>query len=212
MRAPVVHVFTHDSVGLGEDGPTHQPIEQLAGLRAIPGLHVVRPADANETAAAWKLAVESPGPTALALSRQALPTFAGSKAHAVEGVARGGYVLSDSDGDPDLILVGAGSEVGLLMQAKDELGGAVRVVSMPCDRLFFDQDEAYRESVLPSSVRARVAVEAASPFGWGRIAGLDGETIAIDRFGESAPGADALGALGITVEAVVEAGRRVRGR
>ena len=212
MRAPVVHVFTHDSVGLGEDGPTHQPVEQLAGLRAIPGLHVVRPADANETAAAWKLAVESPGPTALALSRQALPTFAGSKDRAVEGVARGGYVLSDADGDPDLILVGAGSEVGLLMQAKERLGGAVRVVSMPCDRLFFDQDEGYRESVLPSSVRARVAVEAASPFGWGRIAGLDGEVVSIDRFGESAPGTDALGALGITVEAVVEAGRRVRGR
>ena len=211
MRAPVVHVFTHDSVGLGEDGPTHQPVEQLAGLRAIPGLHVVRPADANETAAAWKLAVESPGPTALALSRQALPTFAGSKDRAVEGVARGGYVLSDADGEADLILVGAGSEVGLLMQAKERLGGAVRVVSMPCDRLFFDQDEAYRESVLPDAVRARVAVEAASPFGWGRIAGLDGEVIAIDRFGESAPGTDALGALGITVEAVVEAGRRVRG-
>ncbi|MDT7855865.1 transketolase [Rubrivirga sp. S365] len=210
MEAPVVHVFTHDSVGLGEDGPTHQPIEQLAGLRATPGLHVVRPADANETAAAWKLAVESPGPTALALSRQALPTFAESKDRAVDGVARGGYVLSDADGEPDLILVGAGAEVNLLMEAKKELGGAVRVVSMPCDRLFFQQDEAYRESVLPSSVRARVAVEAASPYGWGRVVGLDGEVIAIDRFGESAPGADALTDLGLTVEAVVEAARRVR--
>ena len=213
MGAPAVYVFTHDSVGLGEDGPTHQPVEQLAGLRAIPGLHVIRPADANETAAAWKLAIETTDhPTALALSRQSLPTFADSKAKAVEGVARGGYVLSDSDGDPDLILVGAGSEVGLLMQTKQELGGAVRVVSMPCDRLFFDQDEAYRESVLPRSVRARVAVEAASPYGWGRVAGLDGEVIAIDRFGESAPGSDALTDLGITVEAVVEAARRVRGR
>ena len=211
MGAPVVHVFTHDSVGLGEDGPTHQPIEQLAGLRAIPSLHVVRPADANETAAAWKLALETHDhPTALALSRQALPTFAETKGAAAEGVARGGYVLSDSDGDPEVILVGAGSEVGLLMQAKETLGGAVRVVSMPCDRLFFAQDEAYRESVLPRSARARVAVEAASPYGWGRIAGLDGEVLAIDRFGESAPGAQALDALGITVEAVVEAARRVR--
>ncbi len=212
MGAPVVHVFTHDSVGLGEDGPTHQPIEQLAGLRAIPGLNVVRPADANETAAAWKLAVESGGrPTALVFSRQNLPTMEGTKENAAEGVAKGAYVLSDSDGEPEVILVGSGSEVPLLMEAKETLGAGCRVVSMPCDRLFWEQDESYRESVLPPSVRARVAVEAASTFGWGRVAGLDGEVVGLDRFGESAPGAEALTDLGITAEAVVEAARRVMG-
>ena len=209
MEAKVVHVFTHDSVGLGEDGPTHQPVEQLAGLRAIPGLRVIRPADANETAAAWAVALEADGPTALALSRQGLPTLDATKSAARDGVARGAYVLSDADGDPEVILIGSGSEVSLLMEAKKELGEGVRVVSMPCDRLFFEQDEGYRESVLPRSVRARVAVEAASPAGWGRVVGLDGETVGIDRFGTSAPGAEALGDLGITVDAVVEAARRV---
>ena len=212
MEAPTIFVFTHDSVGLGEDGPTHQPIEQLAGLRAIPGLQVIRPADANETAAAWKVALEShDAPTALALSRQALPTMAETADRAVEGVARGGYVVSDADGEPEVILVASGSEVGLAMEAKGQLGDAVRVVSMPCDRLFFGQDEAYRESVLPSSVRARVAVEAGSPIGWGRVVGLDGEVVALDRFGTSAPGDEALSDLGLTVDAVVEAARRVRG-
>ena len=211
MGAHAIHVFTHDSVGLGEDGPTHQPIEQLAGLRAIPGLNVIRPADANETAAAWKVAIETADrPTAFAFSRQSLPTFAETAEAAREGVARGGYVLSDSDGDPDVILIGSGSEVGLLMDAKRQLDGNVRVVSMPCDRLFFEQDEAYRESVLPSSVRARVAAEAGSVFGWGRVVGLDGEVVALDRFGESAPGTEALESLGITVDAVVEAVQRVR--
>ncbi|WP_420456307.1 transketolase [Rubrivirga sp.] len=212
MHAPVVHVFTHDSVGLGEDGPTHQPIEQLAGLRAIPGLHVIRPADANETAAAWKVALETTdAPTALALSRQNLPTMAETADLATEGVARGAYVLSDSEGEPELILIATGSEVGLAMEAKKELGDGVRVVSMPCDRLFFKQDDAYREAVLPASVRARVSVEAASTFGWGRVVGLDGETIGLDRFGESAPGEAAYESLGLTVEAVVEAARAVMG-
>ena len=210
MGAPVVHVFTHDSVGLGEDGPTHQPVEQLAGLRAIPGLRVVRPADANETAAAWRLALESTDhPTALALSRQSLPTMAETKDRAAQGVARGAYVVSDSDGDPDVILVASGSEVGLAMRAKGALGTGARVVSMPCERLFWEQDPAYRESVLPRSVRARVAVEAASPFGWGRVVGLDGEVVAIDRFGTSAPGTEALTDLGLTADAVAEAARRV---
>ena len=210
MEAPVVFVFTHDSVGLGEDGPTHQPIEQLAGLRAIPNLRVIRPADANETAAAWKLALETnTHPTALALSRQALPTMDQTLDAAVEGVARGGYVVSDSDGTPSVILVASGSEVGLAMEAKGQIGSGARVVSMPCDRLFFEQDESYRESVLPDGVRARVAVEAASPLGWGRVVGLDGETIAIDRFGTSAPGKDALADLGQSVDAIVEAARRV---
>ncbi len=210
MEAPTVFVFTHDSVGLGEDGPTHQPIEQLAGLRAIPGLRVIRPADANETAAAWKLALETNShPTALALSRQNLPTMASTKDAAVEGVARGGYIVADSDGTPEVILVASGSEVGLAMQAKEQIGSGARVVSVPCDRLFWEQDASYRESVLPDGVRARVAVEAASPVGWSRFAGLDGEVVAIDRFGTSAPGDAALSDLGITVQAVVEAARRV---
>ena len=212
MGAPVVHVFTHDSVGLGEDGPTHQPVEQLAGLRAIPGLRVVRPADANETAAAWRLALESTDhPTALALSRQALPTMAETRETAAQGVARGAYVVSDAEGEPEVILVASGSEVGLAMQAKEALGTGARVVSMPCERLFWEQDEAYRESVLPRSVRARVAVEAASPFGWGRVVGLDGEVVALDRFGTSAPGTEALTDLGLTADAVAEAARRVMG-
>ena len=211
MGAPVVFVFTHDSVGLGEDGPTHQPIEQLAGLRAIPDLNVIRPADANETAAAWKVALETGAPTALALSRQNLPTLEGTAEAAADGVAKGAYIVADSDGDPEVILVASGSEVGLAVEAKGRLGGGCRVVSMPCDRLFYAQDESYRESVLPSSVRARVAVEAASPLGWGRVVGLDGEVVALDRFGASAPGTEALDDLGITVDAVVEAAERVRG-
>jgi transketolase len=210
MEAPVVHVFTHDSVGLGEDGPTHQPIEQLAGLRAIPNLYVVRPADANETAAAWKLALElDDAPVALALSRQGLPTLDGTAEAAMDGVAKGAYVLADSAGDPEVILVATGSEVALALEAKETLGAGCRVVSMPCDRRFFEQDEAYRESVLPGAVRARVAVEAASPLGWGRVVGLDGAVVGLDRFGMSAPGTAALGALGMTAEAVVEAARRV---
>ncbi len=211
MDAPVVHVFTHDSVGLGEDGPTHQPVEQLAGLRAIPGLLVIRPADANETAAAWRVALETGRTTALALSRQALPTMETTASRAADGVAKGAYIVAESDGDPEVILIGSGSEVGLLMEAKEQIGGSARVVSVPCDRLFFEQDEAYRESVLPTSVRARVAVEAASPIGWGRFVGLDGETIAINRFGTSAPGSEALSDLGITLEAVLEAAKRVKG-
>ena len=210
--APTVFVFTHDSIGLGEDGPTHQPVEHLAGLRAIPNLNVVRPADANETAAAWRLALERRDrPTAFAFSRQNLPTLDGTAEKATEGVRRGAYVLQDSDGEPEVVLIGTGSEVSLLVEAKEQLGGGVRVVSMPCDRLFFEQDEAYRESVLPSSVAARVAVEAASPVGWGRVVGLRGAFVGLDRFGESAPGTDAYGDLGLTAEGVVAAARRVMG-
>jgi transketolase len=208
--APTVFVFTHDSVGLGEDGPTHQPVEHLAGLRAIPNLNVVRPADANETAAAWRLALETTDrPTAFAFSRQGLPTLEETAEKAAEGVARGAYVLQDSDGEPEVILIGTGSEVPLLVEAKKKLGGSARVVSMPCDRLFFEQDETYRESVLPSSVAARVAVEAASPVGWGRVVGLRGAFVGLDRFGESAPGTDAYTSLGLTAEGVVLAARRV---
>ena len=211
MKTNPVFVFTHDSVGLGEDGPTHQPVEQLAGLRAIPDLLVIRPADANETAAAWAVALDQfERPTALALSRQALPTLPGTVGAALEGVAQGAYIVDDCAGVPDVILVGAGSEVALCIEAKVLLDGlAVRVVSMPCDRLFFEQDDAYRESVLPAGVRARVAVEAGSPGGWYRVAGLDGRVVGLDRFGESAPGPEAYAALGFTPEAVAEAARSV---
>ncbi|HEX8386590.1 MAG TPA: transketolase C-terminal domain-containing protein, partial [Rubricoccaceae bacterium] len=211
MKTTPVFVFTHDSVGLGQDGPTHQPVEQLAGLRAIPDLLVVRPADANETVAAWALALEqTERPTALALSRQAVPTLAGTKENARAGVARGAYVIDDCDGTPDVILVAAGSEVSLCIAAKAQLDGlAVRVVSMPSSRLFFEQDDAYRESVLPAAVRARVAVEAGSPDAWYRVAGLDGRVVGLDRFGESAPGPEAYAALGFTPEAVAEAARAV---
>ena len=213
MRTPTVFVFTHDSVGLGEDGPTHQPVEQLAGLRAVPNLLVMRPADANETAAAWAVALEQTDrPTAFALSRQGLPTFAGSVGAAMDGVKRGAYVVDDCDGTPDVILAAAGSEVSLCLKAKEQLDGmAVRVVSVPCDRLFWEQDAAYRESVLPDAVRARVAVEAASPEGWYRVAGLDGRVVGLDRFGESAPGAAAYADVGFTPEAVAEAARAMAG-
>jgi transketolase len=209
MRTNPVYVFTHDSIALGEDGPTHQPIEQLAGLRAIPNLHVLRPADANETAAAWAVALTSPDtPTALALSRQNVPTLDGTAEKARDGVARGAYVVADCDGTPDVILVASGSEVGLVLQARGLLGDlAVRVVSMPSDRLFFAQDDVYSESVLPSSVRARVTVEAGSPQGWHRVAGDMGVVIGLDRFGESAPWEESYAALGFTPEAVAEAAR-----
>ena len=211
MRTTPVFVFTHDSVGLGQDGPTHQPVEQLAGLRAIPHLLTIRPADANETAAAWALALEQPDrPTALALSRQNLPTLDGTAEKARAGVARGAYVVSDCDGTPDVILIAAGSEVSLCLDAAQTLDGlAVRVVSMPCVSLFFEQDAAYRESVLPDAVRARVAVEAGASEGWHRVAGLDGRVVALDRFGESGPGPEVYAGLGFTPEAVADAARAV---
>ncbi len=212
METNPVFVYTHDSVALGEDGPTHQPIEQLVGLRAIPNLLTIRPADANETAAAWKVALEeSTRPTALALTRQALPTMDLPTETVYTGVARGAYIVADASGEtPDLILIASGSEVPLALAAREKLGGLnVRVVSMPCDRLFMEQDEAYRESVLPRAVRARVAVEAASPLGWGRFVGLDGAVVALDRFGESGPGGEVYAHLGFTPEAVAEAARSV---
>lgn len=214
METNPVFVYTHDSVALGEDGPTHQPVEQLAGLRAIPNLLTIRPADANETAAAWKVALEEHHrPTALALTRQGVPTLDLDPESVHTGVARGGYVVAEASGEaPDVILVASGSEVPLALTARETLeasGVGTRVVSMPCDRLFLEQDEDYRESVLPRSVRARVAVEAGSPLGWGRFVGLDGAVVALDRFGESAPGSEAYAHLGFTPEAVVSAARSV---
>jgi transketolase len=208
MRLSSIFVYTHDSVALGEDGPTHQPIEHLAALRAIPVLATIRPADANEVAEAWRVAIaRTDAPTALVLSRQGLPTIDGPAS-----VARGAYVLEPGD---DVILIGTGAEVHTALAARELLaddGIAARVVSMPSFELFRDQDRAYRDEVLPPGLRARVAVEAASPFGWAEWVGMEGAIVGIDRFGASAPGDEALRALGITPEAVAEAARaQVRG-
>ncbi|MBW4530106.1 MAG: transketolase [Aphanothece saxicola GSE-SYN-MK-01-06B] len=200
----VIYVLTHDSIGLGEDGPTHQPVETLANLRAIPNLLVMRPGDGNETVGAYKVAVTNrKRPTVLALSRQAMVNQANS---AAEKVALGGYILEDCSGTPDLILIGSGTELDLCVKAAAELsaeGKAVRVVSMPCVELFEEQDAAYRESVLPAAVRKRVVVEASSSFGWHKYAGFDGATVSIDSFGASAPGGVCLEKFGFTVDNVV---------
>ncbi|MEU0790772.1 transketolase [Amycolatopsis sp. NPDC005961] len=209
MKAPVTYVWTHDSIGLGEDGPTHQPIEQLSALRAIPGLNVVRPADANETAYAWKAVLEDiHHPSGLALTRQNVPVLEGTSA---EGVAKGGYVLADSDGTPDVVLIGTGSEVQLAVEAKKVLeadGVKARVVSMPCVEWFDAQDAAYRESVIPAGVKARVSVEAGIAQSWHRFTGDAGVNVSIEHFGASADAATLFREFGFTTEAVVDAARR----
>jgi transketolase len=215
----VVCVWTHDSVGLGEDGPTHQPVEHFAALRAIPNLWFVRPADANEAIAAWALAVERyHGPVALAFSRQKLPVLPGTAERAREGVRRGAYILAealDESGDPaepDLILIATGSEVQLAVGAREALGAAAirtRVVSMPCWERFAEQPASYRDEVLPPSVPRRVSVEAGVSLGWERWVGPEGAIIALDRFGLSAPAADIFAAFGFTVERVAEVARGV---
>ena len=216
----VIYVWTHDSVGLGEDGPTHQPVEHYAALRAIPNLWFVRPGDANETAAAWALAVERPsiggatnGPVALALTRQKLQTLPGTRELAREGVLRGGYVLREaSGGAPELILIGTGSELHLCFQAAENLeadGVPTRVVSLPCWERFEAQDEDYRDSVLPPSVRKRVTVESGISLGWERYAGDEGAIIGIDHFGASAPADTIFKAFGLTEARVTEVGWKV---
>ena len=214
----VIYVWTHDSVGLGEDGPTHQPIEHFAALRAIPDLWLIRPGDANETVAAWALAIERrAGPVALALSRQKLPTLPGTAALARAGVARGGYVLRPAStevagGSPELILIATGSELHLAVAAAARLedeGIATRVVSLPCWERFADSDQTYRDVVLPPGVRARVSVEAGATLGWDRWVGDAGAILGIDRFGASAPGPVVLEQLGFTVDRVADVGRRV---
>ena len=209
---PVKYVFTHDSIFLGEDGPTHQPISQLVSLRSIPGLTVIRPADANETSAAWRIAVErTSGPTALALTRQSLPILPGSEEKAVQGVARGGYVLADPPADaPRVILIASGSEVNLAMGACQSLADAdipTRVVSLPSWDLFDAQEATYRDAVLPPAITKRLAIEAGSPLGWERYVGIDGDILGIDGFGASAPYNDLTQRYGFTVENLV---RRVR--
>ena len=209
MKLPCVWVWTHDSIGLGEDGPTHQPIEQLAGLRAMPRLNVVRPADANETALGWRFALRNgEAPTAFALSRQNLPIL-DPDAVPEDAIERGAYVLRDAEGgDPELILIGTGSEVSLCMEAADALDGVrVRVVSMPCMDTFTHADEAYREQVLPPACTTRIAVEAASPFGWDKWIGPDGIFVGMETFGASGPAKDVYEHFGITVERVAALGR-----
>ena len=210
MEIPVIYIFTHDSIGVGEDGPTHQPVEQLASLRAIPGLADIRPCDANEVAEAWRLIMEMKHePVVLILSRQALPTLDRSKLAPASGLRRGAYVLSDAtSGKPDVLLIGTGSEVSLCLGAQEALkkqGVEARVISMPSWKLFEDQDEAYRESVLPSQIKARVSVELAARFGWERYVGIDGARVGMRTFGESAPLQKLIKKFGFTVEDVVAA-------
>lgn len=211
MELPVFHIFTHDSIGVGEDGPTHQPVEQILSLRCIPGLVTLRPADANEVAEAYRVIFSLKNqPAVLALSRQPLPTFDRSKYAPASGTAKGAYVLADSEGTPDVILIGTGSEVQLCVGAYETLKGEgvkARVVSMPSWDLFERQDEAYRNSVLPPEVLARVAVEQGSVIGWDRYAGSSGAIVGLHTFGASAPIKDLLGKFGFTAEKVIEAAR-----
>lgn len=205
MKLPIILPLSHDSIAVGEDGPTHQPIEQFAMLRSIPNMHVIRPGDAVEMAAAWKLAIESTeNPTALILTRQNVETMENSS---VEGVSKGAYVIGKEENHLDAIIIASGSEVNLAMKAKKvllEKGIDVRVVSMPCQEFFDQQDEQYKEAVLPNAMRKRLSVEMASSFGWHKYVGLDGITMSIDEFGKSAPAQDVIPSYGFTVDGVVE--------
>jgi transketolase len=212
MEIPVIYIFTHDSIGVGEDGPTHQPVEQLAHIRSTPGLIVIRPCDANEVREAWKVILQSRHePVALVLTRQNVPTIDRSAYAAASGLARGAYVLADAaQDDPEVILIGTGSEVALCVEAFEQLvkeGVRARVVSMPSWELFDRQDSEYRDFVLPPSVRARVSVEQASTFGWSRHTGIDGHAIGIDTFGASAPYQQLSRKFGFTVDRVVAAAK-----
>jgi transketolase len=217
MELPVIHLFTHDSIGLGEDGPTHQPVEHLAGLRAIPGLDVIRPADANEVAEAWRAALDrTHQPVALVLTRQDVPVIDRSRYASAEGLRRGGYVLADPDGgDPEVILIATGSEVPLAVLAHEKLiadGVRSRVVSLPCWELFERQDQAYRDEVLPPEITARVSIEEASTLGWERFVGPGGAKIGMHTFGSSAPLKDVQSEFGFTPDRVAETAKEVLGR
>jgi transketolase len=211
MELPVVHWFTHDSIGLGEDGPTHQPVEQLAGLRAMPGMNLIRPCDGNEVAEAWRVMLQQRHqPTSLVLTRQDVPTLDRSKYASAEGLHHGGYVLADCEGEPQVILIATGSEVHLAVDAYEDLtaeGVRARVVSLPSWYLFDNESEEYRESVLPKTVQARVAVEQASTLGWDRYVGPQGKIVGMHTFGASAPLAELQRRFGFTPEGVVEAAR-----
>lgn len=217
MELPVIHIYTHDSIGVGEDGPTHQPVEQLASLRAIPGLITIRPADANEVIEAWRFIMHSThDPVMLVLTRQALPTLDRTKYASAEGLAKGGYVLADAEGgDPEVILIATGSEVSLALQGRDALAGEgirTRVVSLPSWEIFEKQSEEYRASVLPPAIRARISIEQASTFGWERYTGSDGARIGMHAFGSSAPIKDLQKKFGFTPGGIVEAAHKLLGR
>jgi transketolase len=214
MGIKAIYVFTHDSIGVGEDGPTHEPIEQLAGVRAIPGLTVIRAADANESVEAWAFAIQHDGPTLLVFTRQNLPIL--DRSGAKENLTRGGYILADAEGgSPEVILIGTGSEVSLCVGAQQklkEVGVKARVVSLPSTNLFDAQDAAYRDSVLPPSITKRVSVEAAATFGWAKYVGLDGTAIGIDHYGASAPGDRIFKEFGFTIENVANSALKLLGK
>jgi transketolase len=213
-KARVIYVWTHDSIALGEDGPTHQPVEQLAGLRAMPNMMVVRPSDTTETVEAFRVAVtHTEGPVGLVLTRQKLPVIDRKAFAPASGLAKGAYVLADAaESAPDVILIATGSEVSIALEAHQRLtkdGIRSRVVSMPCWELFDAQPQSYRDAVLPPSVRARVSIEAASPFGWERYVGLEGAIIGVNHFGASAPGPIVMREFGFTPEHIVETAKAV---
>ena len=216
MKIRQIMVFTHDSIGLGEDGTTHQPVEQLIGLRTVPNMTVIRPADANETAQAWRVAIEhKDGPVAIILTRQGIPIIDQKKYASAKNLEKGAYVLSDSEGEPDIILIATGSEVQLILQAQIELKKSAieaRVVSMPCWNLFDKQSDNYKENVFPKNIRKRLAVEAGSSVGWMKYTTDEGDVIGIDKFGESAPGEEVMMEYGFTVENVVKRAKALRSK
>jgi transketolase len=217
MELPVLFIFTHDSIGVGEDGPTHQPIEQLASLRAMPNMLVLRPGDANEVTEAYKVAIQhTHGPSTLVFSRQPMPTIDRTKYAPAAGVAKGAYVLADADGGkPEVILMGTGTELQHCVAAYEKLkaeGIKARVVSMPCLEIFDQQDAAYKESVLPSAVTARVSIEMAATLGWDRYVGSKGKIIGMRSFGASAPLKDLLPKFGFGPDFVVTAAKQLLGR
>ena len=214
MEIPVIYIFTHDSIGVGEDGPTHQPVEQLASLRAIPGVNVIRPCDANEVVEMWRYTLQQQHePVIMVLSRQDLPTLDRKKYAPASGLAKGAYILADAkNGKPDLIFIGTGSEVHLCLDAYEELskeGINCRVVSMPSWELFEKQEQSYRDAVLPPEIKARIAIEQASTFGWERYVGLDGIVIGMHTFGASAPLKGLLKKFGFTPENVVSEAKKL---
>ena len=212
MKLRVIYVLTHDSVGLGEDGTTHQPVEHLASFRAMPGMTVIRPADANETVEAWRAALKNSGPTILALTRQKVPVLDRAQFAPAKHLSRGAYILKDSAGVPELILIASGSEVALALDAAEKLaqkGLRVRVVSMPSWELFGRQTQTYQQRVLPQQVTKRIAIEAGSSFGWERYVGSEGAVIAMDRFGVSAPAEIIFEKFGFTAARVVATARKM---
>src|SRR5699024_2258028 len=214
MEIPSIFVYTHDSIGLGEDGTTHQPIEHLISLRAIPNLTVIRPADANETVEAWKAALAAKGPSALIFTRQKLPIIDASIYSSTEGLQKGAYIISDCEEKPEIILIASGSEVQLVLEAQKVLKKKkiqVRVVSMPSWELFEAQDDSYKQDIFPTQIRKRLAVEAGSPIGWQKYVTEDGGVIGINQFGASGPGKEVLAEYGFSIDNVVEKAKEILG-